>query len=286
MSVRRPIAPRRRSAPSGQEGDGGSWAAAPQEAGSAPTADGAPDEGVGFVGTAEASEGDDSSDSAAGWSSQPVTPWRKGGAGRGRRGGARPKATGRGAQGAGRPEGSRAATPHAYVAGRRLSLRGLGLILVVLVAFAIISPTLRHMVEQQEQLRSVSADLEEARARTEELERRQRLWADPDYVRAQARDRLGYVVPGERAFVVVDPQTITGKKPVTPQERAAQAARERAANAPWYVNLWESAQVAGTSPVPGEEAKEVTGAPADEITPPPGTDQPAEYPTSMEEKKN
>lgn len=152
--------------------------------------------------------------------------------------------------------------------GSRLSLRGLGLILVVVVALAILTPTIRHLLTQQEQLRSISAQVDAARERTEELEHQQRLWADEDYVRSQARDRLGYVMPGERSFVVTDPQTVTGASEDTAEARAAQAARERAATAPWYVNLWESAQVAGTAPAPGAPAtpEQPTQAPTEQQT--------------------
>lgn len=127
-----------------------------------------------------------------------------------------------------------------------VSLRALALFVVCLVAFAIIAPTLRYAVAQQEQLRAVTANVEEAEARTAELERRLELWQDPEYVQAQARDRLGYVMPGETAYVVVDPEVATGEQSAAEREAAEREAQHAAAT-PWYLRTWETMEIAGAS---------------------------------------
>lgn len=125
-----------------------------------------------------------------------------------------------------------------------MSLRALALFVVCLIAFAIVAPTLRYAVSQQEELRAVTSNVEEAQARTDDLERRLELWQDPEYVRAQARDRLGYVMPGETAYVVVDPEIATGEQSAAEREAAERQAQHAAAT-PWYMRAWETMEIAG-----------------------------------------
>jgi len=65
-------------------------------------------------------------------------------------------------------------------------------------------------------------------------------------VRAQARERLSFVMPGEKAFRVIDPETV----PDTPPAAAGPASvLDSGSTLPWYANVWESVQVAGSTPV-------------------------------------
>jgi cell division protein FtsB len=146
-----------------------------------------------------------------------------------------------------------------------VSLRALALFLIALVAFAVLAPTLRFAVAQQEQLRELNAAVADAEERNADLERQLARWQDPDYVQAQARDRLGYVMPGEIPYVVVDPETVTGGESPAEAE-AAERAAERAAATPWYLRTWESVQVAGESAVGDEDPSGLTP-PTEEQTP-------------------
>lgn len=138
-----------------------------------------------------------------------------------------------------------------------ISLRMLVIFLVALVAFVVLAPTLRYAVAQQEQLRSLNAEVADARARNTELERQLELWQDPQYVQAQARDRLGYVMPGETPYIVVDPEIVTGGESEADAE-AAERAAARAAATPWYLRVAESVQVAGESDAGGEDPSGLT----------------------------
>ncbi|WP_152192384.1 FtsB family cell division protein [Georgenia satyanarayanai] len=130
-----------------------------------------------------------------------------------------------------------------------ITLRGLGLFVVVLVAFIVLAPTLRHAVEQQEQLRQLSADIVTAEKRNSALELELEQWQDETFVQAQARDRLGYVMPGEQTFRVVDPETVLGEDAEAEPEDSGVPGM---ADAPWYLALWESVSMAGQA-VPGEK---------------------------------
>ena len=81
---------------------------------------------------------------------------------------------------------------------------------------------------------------------------------------AQARERLSFVLPGEKAFRVVDPETV-------PDTRARRRRpRDRrwtpGSTLPWYATVWESVEVAGETPVPGAED---AATPGDNGTPAP-----------------
>ena len=146
-----------------------------------------------------------------------------------------------------------------------VSLRALILSLVALVAFAVLAPTLRYAVAQQEELRTLNARVADAQVRKDELENQLERWQDPAYVQAQARDRLGYVMPGETPYVVVDPETVTGGESPAATEAAERAAALASAT-PWYLRMWDSVQVAGLA-VPGEEDPSGLTVPADPATP-------------------
>lgn len=140
-----------------------------------------------------------------------------------------------------------------------ITLRGLGLFLVVLVAFIVLAPTLRHAIEQQEELRDLTARVEQARARNAGLEAELARWQDPIFVQAQARDRLGYVLPGETTYRVIDPETVVGEEGADP---TVGLMLPQAARVPWYVAVWDSIQVAGETAPDGELPADGTGTPS------------------------
>lgn len=68
------------------------------------------------------------------------------------------------------------------------------------------------------------------------------MWEDPDFVRSQARDRLGFVVPGEQPWVVVDPEAIIGEDA---QEAYQAEMGYTPPVGPWYLEMWASVETAG-----------------------------------------
>lgn len=94
-------------------------------------------------------------------------------------------------------------------------------------------------------------------AQKRELENDIARWDDDAYVTAQARERLGYVFPGEQAIRVEHPEAVTG-------ERAAQKddAEEHAneSKLPWYSEL---AYAFGEADAEQDGARRTDGAPAD-----------------------
>lgn len=115
------------------------------------------------------------------------------------------------------------------------------LFVVVLVAFVVLAPTMRAYLVQQEQLRELNDAIAATEERTAALEAAIERWSDNAYVQAQARDRLGFVFPGETPYVVVDPEVVTGEEPVEDETGPVTMPR----TGPWYLTVWDSVQIAG-----------------------------------------
>lgn len=126
---------------------------------------------------------------------------------------------------------------------RQITLRAVVLFVVVLMAFVVLAPTLRAYVSQQEQLRDLNGRIEAAQQRTADLDAAVERWGDEAYVQAQARERLGFVMPGETPYRVVDPETVTGEEPTADPADAGPVDMPR--TGPWYLTVWDSVQVAG-----------------------------------------
>lgn len=78
----------------------------------------------------------------------------------------------------------------------------LGLVLVFLVTF--LASPLQQYFEQRAQINAVRADIAATQERITQARTDLQRWQDPAYVRAQARERLHFVVPGETQYIVVD----------------------------------------------------------------------------------
>src|SRR5699024_1701893 len=128
---------------------------------------------------------------------------------------------------------------------RQITVRTLVLAVVVLLAFMLVAPTLGAYVRQQEQHRELRADLEAAQDRSDELQAAVDRWHDEDYVRNQARDRLGFVMPGETPYRVLQPGPITGESSPEEPEEGTTGPVPPGPSGPWYLIVRGSAQVAG-----------------------------------------
>ncbi|WP_240341167.1 septum formation initiator family protein, partial [Nocardioides sp. SYSU D00038] len=151
--------------------------------------------------------------------------------------------------------------PVAAVAGgptpRRSRLTGRAAILVLVLAVLTVSyaSSLRAYLQQRSHINELKSDIAEREASITSLEREKRSWQDPAFVRQQAREHLGYVMPGSRSYVVLDedgepldrdtrlhdPDTVLDTEPT-----------------PWWDDAWASVELAGDPPP-------VTSGPATEI---------------------
>ena len=114
----------------------------------------------------------------------------------------------------------------------------LGLVFCALVLSAALP--LREYLSQRSQIAAAQAKQSEQKARVRMLEQQLRQLQDPAYVKAEARSRLHYVLPGETPYVLLTPSaaplpTGTGVLAGTTVARP---------ESPWYSQLWATVQAA------------------------------------------
>jgi cell division protein FtsB len=134
--------------------------------------------------------------------------------------------------------------------------RGLGLtwrvaaiavVMVVLIASYLQSVIVyvnqqRQITAQQQANAAMQSDIDSMR---DEVTR----WQDPAYVKAQARERLGWAMPGDIGYIVVDENgnPIASGATITP----AGATPDDEQPSTWFDQLWGSVQAAD-NPAPKE----------------------------------
>ncbi|MCI6574577.1 MAG: septum formation initiator family protein [Actinomycetaceae bacterium] len=124
----------------------------------------------------------------------------------------------------------------------QISLRMLAILAFAAIAVLIVMTPLRAFITQQEQLRSLNDELAARREHISELNDAIALWNDPQYVQSQARQRLGYVMPGQTLYYVTGKQA---QSAASGEQRIAQANKERRAATPFYMTMWDSIVIAG-----------------------------------------
>ncbi|HHW50373.1 MAG TPA: septum formation initiator family protein [Pseudoclavibacter sp.] len=88
--------------------------------------------------------------------------------------------------------------------GQRFSGFALVLIGVTIAGVLALAPGLRTLVEQRAQIAALEAQVASQQAEVDSLQEQKDRWEDPAYIKAQTRQRLFFVVPGEKTFVIVD----------------------------------------------------------------------------------
>lgn len=148
---------------------------------------------------------------------------------------ARPRQGGESANRSGASAGRRAGDGPA----RRGSLTGRAAVLALVLGVLAVSYAypLRAWYDQHRERTELRAEAERLEEEVAALETQLRLWDDPTYVQAQARQRLGYVLPGEIGYVVVDE---TGE----PEAELGPDGLPVLIEGEWYSRLWTSIQAA------------------------------------------
>ena len=147
-----------------------------------------------------------------------------------------------------------------------LSIGGLDVstrFVVVLTVAAILSvmlvPSLYQWWQQERELAQIKAQVAEQQQKNADMQRQLDLWNDPDYISTQARERLGYVRPGETQYTVVDPG------PQYQDSALAAAAASTGPARPWVQQLGilvgKADQPPSATPIPSAETSQSGQAP-------------------------
>lgn len=143
---------------------------------------------------------------------------------------------------------------------RLFTVRVMVLGVVTMIAFVLVFPTLRSYLAQRVELEQLTAQAEAARARNDDLNAAVDRWSDDAYVIAQARARLGYVLPGETAYRVADPENAPASTDA-PAVGPMAGAEQQDVRLPWYATVWESVRLAGEAELAPPEGAEEPAAP-------------------------
>ncbi|MGW5055591.1 FtsB family cell division protein [Actinokineospora sp. NPDC004072] len=108
--------------------------------------------------------------------------------------------------------------------------RRAAILATVVCALALsVAVPLRTYLSQRSEVATQEQRQAELRAQVDQLERRRAELADPEQIRAEARARLRFVLPGETPFMVELPGG------AQPQQQTGPLAEQA-----WYQELWES----------------------------------------------
>lgn len=125
-----------------------------------------------------------------------------------------------------------------------LTGRAAVLALVVCALLLTLAYPLREFFAQRSQISDLRAQISEQQQRVDQLEQAKARWDDPAYVKAQARDRLHWVLPGETQYVVIDPKHPAKQAAPSGAATASPDAAPQQGTA-WFGRLWSSVEAAG-----------------------------------------
>lgn len=114
---------------------------------------------------------------------------------------------------------------------KRSSGRGMTLVIVLFfLAWTLAPPTQRYFA-QRAQINAVRAQVSSNNQALADAARQLEMWRDPAYVKTQARERLHFILPGEREYIVTGTTDPTSSVPTTA------VAKDLPSGVPWYNRL-------------------------------------------------
>ena len=122
---------------------------------------------------------------------------------------------------------------------RRTSNRVLALSAIFFVLALTIAPPVKHYFTQRAQISALKAQLSADNSALQKAREELTLWQDPEYIKSQARERLHFVLPGERQYIVTEGENEAGQNSTT------KVASSLADGQPWYSRLIASISETG-----------------------------------------
>ena len=122
---------------------------------------------------------------------------------------------------------------------RRTSNRVLALSAILFFLALTIAPPVKHYFTQRAQISALKSQLSADQTALQKARQELLLWQDPEYIKTQARERLHFVLPGERQYIVVDDSTSNSTNGTT------KVASSLTDGQPWYSRLIASISETG-----------------------------------------
>ena len=135
-----------------------------------------------------------------------------------------------------------------------LTTRAIALAVVFLILTISYATSLRIYFHQSRQIATARTEITTRQQRIAELQGELARWNDVEYVKTQARDRLGWVIPGETGFRVIGPD---GKPLGGGAEIGSGTKPPDTSTDAWWSRLWGSVEAADNpSPVRKDPAEQ------------------------------
>ncbi len=103
-----------------------------------------------------------------------------------------------------------------------------------------LAPPIKNYFTQRAQISALKAQLSSDYAALEAARRELTLWQDPEYIKSQARERLHFVMPGERQYIVTG-----GDENQDGFTDAIDVVKNLPEGQPWYTRMISSITEAG-----------------------------------------
>ena len=103
-----------------------------------------------------------------------------------------------------------------------------------------LAPPVKSYFTQRAQISALEAQLSSDYAALEEARKELTLWQDPNYIKSQARERLHFVMPGERQYIVTG-----GDDSEDPANGEIDVVKNLPEGQPWYTRMIASITEAG-----------------------------------------
>jgi cell division protein FtsB len=87
---------------------------------------------------------------------------------------------------------------------RRGNSRALMLATILFLMALTIAPPIKHYFTQRAQISALKSQVASNNEALDQARKELLMWRDPEYIKSQARERLHFVLPGERQYIVTD----------------------------------------------------------------------------------
>jgi cell division protein FtsB len=129
-----------------------------------------------------------------------------------------------------------------WLRGIRLSGFSFVMMGILVLAVAVLAPSLRTYADQRQQVERLQATVKAAQGTVDQLTSERERWNDRTYITTQARDRLSYVMPGDISFLVINdlPAPVEGTTDTAPVSTEIQPTE-----VDWMHSVFASVMTAG-----------------------------------------
>jgi len=121
----------------------------------------------------------------------------------------------------------------------RSNARPLALITIVFIFTLTLAPPIKNYFTQRAQISALKSQVASDQTALEKALAELSTWQDPNYVKSQARERLHFVMPGERQYIV------TGTDIDKAEPQTTKVVSQLPEGAPWYTKLIASVTESG-----------------------------------------